>query len=233
MPRKAPKEVIEHRITLGNFEREVLTRTISEEREARYWTAGINQIGQIAGSGVLLYGLIAYFGYNILDDLTDGVKKWVDKTSTNLADMVGDALNVPLNTEEADAIINANDRIDEAIVYEREQSKINNIAFNAFFAQFRNGEITVEEFYAGQGQFPARSAELEQLTNDIAHARRQVKIVQAFTASGSNPDVPAWLALKDWRALLIASYTDGYNPSGTDMLAQRTYSERGTDWFDY
>jgi hypothetical protein len=62
MPRKAPKEVIEHRITLGNFEREVLTRTIKEERESRYWTAGINQIGQIAGSGVLLYGLIAYFG---------------------------------------------------------------------------------------------------------------------------------------------------------------------------
>ncbi len=233
MPRKAPNEVIEHRISLSNFERDLLTRTIEENRNAGYWRAGISQIGQVAGSGILLYGLIAYFGYNIMGDLTDGVKKWVDKTSTNLADTIGDALGVPLNTEEADAIINANDRIDEAIVYEREQAKLNTIAFNAFFSQFRNGEITVEEFYAGQGQFAERSAELEQLTNDIAFARRQVKIVQAFTASGSNPNVPEWLAIKEWRTLLIASYTNAYNPTGYDFLQDRTFSEKGTDWFDY
>jgi len=229
MPRKAPEKVIEHRISLSNFERELLTRTIKETREAMYWKAGINQIGGIAGSGVLLYGLIAYFGYNILSDLTDSTKKWIDKTSTSLADIIGDAIGVEFATNEANAIFNANDRLDEAIKYEKEQSRLNDIAFNAFFAQFRNGEITVAEFQAGQGQFVERSAELEQLTNDIAFTRNQIKAVQAKIVT----PVPAWLELKDWRALIVASYANAYNPGGGDLYANRTYSEKGTDFWDY
>lgn len=225
MPRKAPKEVIEHRITLGNFEREVLTRTIKEERTSRYWTAGINQIGGIAGSSVLLYGLIAYFGYNILDDAYDSVKKWVDKTSTGLADMVGDIVGVPLSTEEANAVYNANDRLDEAIVYERDELKLNDIAGQALIAQLRSGELPYADWRTEMYAITTRNDELEQLTQDIAFARRQVKIVQAMTASGSMTGVPAWLAIEDWRALIIASYTDAYNPTGADVYANRKYGE--------
>tara|TARA_Y100000004_G_scaffold180354_1_gene224890 strand:- start:199 stop:888 length:690 start_codon:yes stop_codon:yes gene_type:complete len=229
MPRKAPNEVIEHRISLSNFERDLLVKEIAKAREAGLYRAGINQIGGIAGSGVLLYGLIAYFGYNILSDLTDNVKSFVDKSSTGLADFFGDMLGLDFATNEANAIYNANDRIDEAIKYEREQSRLNEIAFNAFFTQFRNGEITLQEFDAGKGQFVERTQELEQLTQDIAFARNQVKAVQAKIVT----PVPAWLELKDWRALLIASYTNAYNPSGGDVFANRTYSEQGTDFWDY
>ena len=37
--------------------------------------------------------------------------------------------------------------------------------------------------------------------------------------------VPAWLAIEDWRALIIASYTDAYNPTGADVYANRKYGE--------
>lgn len=230
MPRKAPEKVIEHRISLSNFERDLLTRTIKDTKQAMYVKAGIGQIGSIAGSSVLLYGLIAYFGYNILSDLTDNVKGFVDKSSTGLADFIGDIIGVEFATNEANAIFNANDRLDEAIKYEKEQARLNDIAFNAFFGQFRNGEISLAEFDAGKGQFVERSAELEQLTNDIVFTRNQIKLVQAKIVQ----PVPAWLELKDWRALIVASYANAYNPGGIgDMYATRTYSEKGTDFWDY
>jgi hypothetical protein len=229
MPRKAPNEVIEHRISLSNFERDLLVKEIAKTRESGLYKAGINQIGGVVGSSVLLYGLIAYFGYNILSDLTDNVKGFVDKTSTGFADFFGDMLGVEFATDEANAIFNANDRLDEAIKYEKEQSRLNDIAFNAFFAQFRNGEITVDDFRAGQGQFVQRSAELEQLSKDIVFARTQIKLVQTKVVT----PVPAWLELKDWRALIVASYANAYNPAGQDMYATRTYSEQGTDFWAY
>jgi len=51
MPRKAPdgKGVIEHRITLGNFERQQILDQLEKQRDNKLITAGISQIGAIAG----------------------------------------------------------------------------------------------------------------------------------------------------------------------------------------
>lgn len=210
MPRKAPKEVIEHRISLSNFERDLLTRTIQENRENRLYVAGVNQIGQIAGSSVLLYGLMAYFGYNLLDEAKNKVREWIDTSSTSLADVVGGIVGIPFNTEEASAIRNAYDRIDEAIVYEREQLRLNSVAGQSLVMQLKDGEIDYATFRDEMIAVTTRDDELDQLRKDIVFAKRQVQVVQARIVT----PVPAWLAIDDWRALLIASYDNAYNAGG-------------------
>lgn len=214
MPRKAPEKVIEHRISLSNFERDLLTRTIEKDRENALYVAGVNQIGQIAGSSVLLYGLMAYFGYNLLDEAKNKIKEFIDTSSTGLADVLGGWAGIPFNTEEANAIYNANDRIDEAIVYEREQLRLNDVAGQGLIMQLKDGEIDYATFREQMYAITDRNDQLEQLTKDIAHAKRQVRLVQARVVT----PVPAWLAIEDWRALLIASYDNAYNPSGEPIV---------------
>jgi len=210
MPRKAPEKVIEHRISLSNFERDLLTRTIKKDRENALYVAGVNQIGQIAGSSVLLYGLMAYFGYNLLGVAKDVLKDFIDNSSSGLADVLGGWAGIPFNTEEANAIYNANDRIDEAIVYERDQLRLNDVAGQALIMQLKDGEIDYATFREQMYAITDRNDQLEQLTKDIAFAKMQVRAVQARLVT----PVPAWLAIEDWRALLIASYDNAYNPSG-------------------
>lgn len=213
MPRKAPKEVIEHRISLSNFERDLLTRTIQESRENRLYVAGVNQIGQIAGSSVLLYGLMAYFGYNLLDEAKNKVREFIDNSSTGLADVVGGIVGIPFNTEEASAIRNAYDRIDEAIVYEREQLRLNSVAGQSLVMQLKDAEIDYATFRDEMIAVTTRDDELDQLRKDIVFAKNQVRVVQARIVT----PVPAWLAIDDWRALLIASYDNAYNATGTPV----------------
>jgi hypothetical protein len=210
MPRKAPEKVIEHRISLSNFERDLLTRTIQQDRENRLYVAGVNQIGQIAGSSVLLYGLMAYFGYNLLGEAKNVITDFIDNSSSGLADVVGGWAGIPFATDEANAIRNANDRIDEAIVYEREQLRLNDVAGQALIMQLKDGEIDYATFREEMYAITDRNDQLEQLTKDIAFAKAQVRVVQARIVT----PVPAWLAIEDWRSLLIASYDNAYNPSG-------------------
>jgi hypothetical protein len=213
MPRKAPKEVIEHRISLSNFERDLITRTIEANRENRLYVAGVNQIGQIAGSSVLLYGLMAYFGYNLLDEAKNKVREFIDNSSTSLADVVGGIVGVPFNTEEAAAIRNAYDRIDEAIVYEREQLRLNTVAGQSLVMQLKDGEIDYATFRDQMIAVTDRDDELDQLRKDIVFAKAQVRAIQARIVQ----PVPQWIAIEDWRALLIASYDNAYNPGGNPI----------------
>tara|TARA_Y100001973_G_C5202504_1_gene338914 strand:+ start:198 stop:875 length:678 start_codon:yes stop_codon:yes gene_type:complete len=215
MPRKAPKEVIEHRISLSNFERDLLTKSLKRNEENRLYVAGINQIGQIAGSSVLLYGLMAYFGYSLFDTTKNAVREWIDNTSSDLADFAGGILNPRIyTTDESNAIRNAFDRIDEAIVYEREQLRLNDVAGQSLINQLRAGDIDYQTFRAEMYAVTTRNDELEQLTKDIAFARGQVKAYQALRNAGSIETFPQWFTIDDWRALLLASYDGAYNPAG-------------------
>ena len=214
MPRKAPEKVIEHRISLSNFERDLLTRTIKTNEENRLYVAGINQIGGIVGSSVVLYGLMAYFGYSLLDTAYEKAKDFIDNASTSLADTAGGIFGIKYTTEEAEAIKNAFDRIDEAIVYERNESRLNDVVGQGLIAQLRNGEIDYATFRTEMYAVTTRTDELEALTNDIAFARAQVKAYQMLKNTGSINELPAWLAIDDWRALLIASYDGQYAPLG-------------------
>ena len=93
MPRKAPdgKGVIEHRMTLGNFERDFLVKQIEIQRENALYKAGINQIGSILGSGVLLYGIAGYLGINLFGAGYDKITDWVNDKSSSIADFLNPA----------------------------------------------------------------------------------------------------------------------------------------------
>jgi len=146
MPRKSPNDVIEHRITLGNFERDFVTRSFEEYKENKLQTAGINQVGQIVGSGVLLWGIGAYLGISVIDNAIDATKKWVDKSSTILADVVGGFVGIP-TTAQAEYIRQGFDALDRIIVEMREREQANRARFDGGLAQLKAGEITYDEFY--------------------------------------------------------------------------------------
>ena len=84
MPRKAPDQVIEHRIALSNFERTQLLEQIEKNRENKLYQAGLSQVGSVLGSGVLLWGIGAYLGYGIFSSAYNKVSDIVNATSSGL-----------------------------------------------------------------------------------------------------------------------------------------------------
>ncbi|MEK9837231.1 MAG: hypothetical protein VXA34_09110 [Gammaproteobacteria bacterium] len=90
MPRKPTKHAVEHRITLGDFERAALTKALTLQAENQRLdaaTATLNAVGvAIGGAGGILAGLALMYwkapdiingitdaGKAVLDDLTDAV----------------------------------------------------------------------------------------------------------------------------------------------------------------
>ena len=88
MPRKAPDKVIEHRITLGQYEREELRQVVRRYRQ----TSVANSVGNVlSGIGwpVLAGAALLYVGFS-LDDLIDDTKDFIDRTSSGVVNFVED-----------------------------------------------------------------------------------------------------------------------------------------------
>jgi hypothetical protein len=82
MPRKPPTEVIEHRISLSDFERRELKQYI----DAQQVNAGFSAVGTLLnGISWPLLGVAAllYVGFS-LDDIIDDTKDFIDNQSTKL-----------------------------------------------------------------------------------------------------------------------------------------------------
>lgn len=216
MPRKAPDQVIEHRISLSNFEREKIIEELTRQRENRLYAAGINQIGAIAGSGALLYALGLYFGIDLYKDLKDGVQDWIDKTSDDLADLLTGG-NLPFSGDEAAAIISAFDRLDEAIRYHRTAERANSAAAQGAITRLKNGDISMDEFRVTIDQLSDEAAELDQLRADIVTVRTTVKRLRSLKAAGIIQALPAWLAIENWRDLITAGLADETYTPGTSQ----------------
>jgi len=77
MPRKAPDNVTEHRITFGNKEREIIQKTADKVVLSNTIGAVGSAIGGISMGGLALAALI-YAGFNIKDWIDD----WSDELST-------------------------------------------------------------------------------------------------------------------------------------------------------
>jgi len=74
MPRKAPKEVIEHRITLGDYERKMISKQLAEDDLIKKVQTGA-EIGKtvIIGGAVVGVGILATTAYREAQGLVDAI----------------------------------------------------------------------------------------------------------------------------------------------------------------
>ena len=88
MPRKAPGQVIEHRITLGNYERESLAKIVrrhSVNSNARIVTDSLQSVSlPLIGVAALLY-----VGFS-LDDVVESAKSTFSKYTNKISDWLVD-----------------------------------------------------------------------------------------------------------------------------------------------
>lgn len=192
--------MIEHRISLSNFERTTILDELARSRENKLYASGINQIGAIAGSSLLLYGLGLYLGINLIQDAKDYVRDFVDNTSTSLADVAGgiiDPTGTIMTTAEAEVVRSFYDRLDEAIVYHRNAERANAVASQALIRKLQNGEITLDQFKIDLEPLKIEADELDAIRNDIVTTRakgRYLIVTQKTVEQG--------MGQSDWRDVL-------------------------------
>ena len=200
MPRKAPDKVIEHRISLSNFERSTLLEELNRSRENKLYSSAINQIGAIAGSSLLLYGVGLYLGINLVKDAKDFITEFVDDSSSNLADVVGgiiDPTGTIMTTAEAEIVRSFYDRLDEAIVYHRRMERANSVASQALITKLRSGEITLDEFKVQLEPLRTEADELDVIRADIVSTKAKGQYLIKI-----NKQVDQAMGQKDWRDVL-------------------------------
>jgi len=120
MPRKAPKEVVEHRLTLGDYERKVLTKQLAEDDLLNKAATGA-QIGKtVAITGAVVggtiaagtIGMLAVSAYREANNLVEGAQDLTAGVWTTLKwrmglisfdDYLGEVGDISTETEEEKA----------------------------------------------------------------------------------------------------------------------------------
>ena len=80
MPRKAPSDVTEHRITLGDFERKQLTEAVNAYNRDKwlenvpYMVISVGAIGGATALGIAAYALYRFVGLS--GEITQTAKNW-------------------------------------------------------------------------------------------------------------------------------------------------------------
>jgi hypothetical protein len=180
MPRKAPdgKGVIEHRMTLGNFERTFLVEQIEKNRENALYKAGVSQIGSVLGSGVLLWGIGAYLGYGLFTTAFDKVSDFVNNTSSGLASFLNPAGVGNYSDAEAARVTNVFNVLDVGIDEHRDLEKANAAAMAGQVKLLQEGEITHAEFMVTYYEIKEESLKLDRLRLELIYARNVVTYIR-------------------------------------------------------
>jgi len=89
MPRKSPTQVIEHRITLGNYERKTLDESISLARKRTIANTTTNALNSISWP-MLGIAALFYAGATI-DDVLGGAKNLFDRTTNYISDRIANS----------------------------------------------------------------------------------------------------------------------------------------------
>ena len=214
MPRKAPDQVIEHRIALSNFERTQLLEQIEKNRENKLYQAGLSQVGSVVGSGVLLWGIGAYLGYGIFSSAYNKVSDIVNATSSGLADILNPEGQGNYSEDEAYRVSQAFNSLDRGIVAHRNAEQANSAASAGAIARLRNGDITLDEFRVIINELSTEADELDQLRIDLIYSRNVVTYIR----NEFNQDrggIPAWFTA-DYLDLIEAC--KGYPTEGTNLV---------------
>jgi len=136
MPRKAPKEVIEHRITLGDFERKELKDLINSYQQDKVLENVPNIM--LGTAGLVVAGTAACVGYALY--------YWLDSVPS-IIESVKEGLNIAPNkvkeafTKARYASFSTLEEVNAA--WDEEEARLrNNIAFaQKFITAYDNGEI--------------------------------------------------------------------------------------------
>lgn len=191
MPRKAPDQVIEHRISLSNFERTQLTQQIEKQRENALYKAGVSQIGSVLGSGVLLWGIGAYLGYGLFSTAYDKVSNFVNNTSSGLADFLNPAGVGNYSDAEAGRVTNVFNVLDVGIVEHRDMERANAAAINGQVKLLQEGEIEYSEFMVAYYELKEEAAKLDRLRIELIFAKNVVTYIRnEFNYDRGN--IPGW-----------------------------------------
>jgi hypothetical protein len=208
MPRKAPKEVVEHRVTLGNFERTLLVKELKESKENNLYVAGINQAGVIAGSGVLLWAAAAYFGFNLVSEVKDKVEGFINGTSTGLADAWMMAFG-GLTSKEAKFISRLNAELNQRVLElnateEAKEQQIRTVNMSVI-----NGHMTFQEaktILDEIGEVPSQET-IEERQAIVDARARLARMKEEFGEGAFNDIIDGWPSMRsDGLANLINSY---------------------------
>lgn len=153
--------------------------------------AGINQAGQIAGSGVLLWGLAAYFGYNLVSEVRDKVDGFIENSSTGLSNLWMQAFG-GLTSYEANFISKMNGLLNQRVaeLNAREAAKEEQIRMVSM--SIINGSMTFQEGKAildEIGEVP--SAETLEERQSIVDARAKLTRLKAELGEGAFNDLIA------------------------------------------
>ena len=208
MPRKAPKEVVEHRVTLGNFERTLLVKELKDSKENNLYVAGINQAGVIAGSGVLLWAAAAYFGFNLVSEVKDKVEGFINGTSTGLADAWMMAFG-GLTSKEAKFISRLNAELNQRVLElnateEAKEQQIRTVNMSVI-----NGHMTFQEaktILDEIGEVPSQET-IEERQAIVDARARLARMKEEFGEGAFNDIIDGWPSMRsDGLANLINSY---------------------------
>lgn len=203
MPRKAPDKVIEHRISLSNFERAQIIEQLELSRTNSMITSGINQVGTVLGSGVLLYGLATYFGLNLFS----AGKDTFDKVTNTLSDYLFDAFTMgkaPADPVKEARFASAFDRLDEAMIVQRElDNQATAEMMNLRREAAATGNIQASPEFLAVLERIRLISNLRKAIEFTTDRVRQFNRDYVITPDGNN--CPEWLGLPTWQELLQAN----------------------------
>ena len=183
MPRKAPNQVIEHRISLSNFEREQLINQLTLSRDNRLYASGINSVGSILGGGALLWGIGLYFGLNLLDKGKDTVQNFVDRSSTYISDILTEVTG-GLTPREQEFFRKAFNKLDEEIRKLNRQETLDDSAIAGTVALMRQGDLSYDEGKAILDQVKLSQDQTAETRAQIVGARARLRQLQTNADKG-------------------------------------------------
>lgn len=181
MPRKPVEKTVEHRITLGTYERTLLSNAIKSEQKNDLQQSAISATGTVlgsaVGSGALLYAMALYLGYSVFDNVKDGISSFTDKLSTNLSNVLTDVTG-GLTSSERKWFAARFDELDALIVANRERDLQHAKAMEVLLSQAKNGDITYAEFATLSAEWNVENELINQDREDILEARRRLLTLQ-------------------------------------------------------
>jgi len=211
VPRTKPTSTVEHRISLSTYERQRLEEYLKDSKESKLYVAGINQIGAIAGSGVLLWAAGAWLGISAFSAGKEYIEKFVDSASTGLADMYNEIVwnGERFTTEEARMTSKVFNTIDEGIRAEKQMFRENTQIIQALIKQLENGNLGLADFKVQMDETKLEQTQLVELQISLAKAKRLAKWYQGNRAKSSSSQLPTWFNTDGYVALI--SITNAIN----------------------